>query len=60
MTQDHCVDFYDEKNGDDGASVRRYRIDVENEDEKKDDCIEIEKMGGEKRERRRRGWLGGR
>ena len=57
-TQDHLIDFYNEENGDDGASVRRYRIDIDDEYDEKDEGIRIQRSHEENQKGKRKGWLG--
>ncbi|KAL9070146.1 MAG: hypothetical protein Q9157_005916 [Trypethelium eluteriae] len=60
QTQDHLIDFYDENKGDDAASVRRYRIDTDDEDEEKENDIPQPVADVKMPKGRRKGWLGGR
>ncbi|KAL9095420.1 MAG: hypothetical protein Q9165_002291 [Trypethelium subeluteriae] len=60
QTQDHLINFYDETKGDDAASVRRYRIDADNECEEKENDIPQLVADVKKPKGRRKVWLGGR
>ena len=60
QTQDHLIDFYDEKNEDDGGSIRRYRVDFENEYDEKGDDVKVQRLESGKAKEKRKGWLGGR
>ncbi|KAI9688806.1 MAG: hypothetical protein M1822_001163 [Bathelium mastoideum] len=59
QTQDHLVDFYDEKDVDDCASVRRYRIDIEDDDDEKDGELEMDSNDRGEPKCKRKGWFGG-